>query len=551
MSEPATMPQKATAPLRAIAEHGPDAMWVLDVETVRLIDVNDNFVELSGYPRDRMIGATPMELSAPLQDGGRPVVGYTRELIGRVLAGEKLIAPWTILRSDGREIPCELRAIQLISAGRRLICGSLTDVSQRIRAERELAYRTSFENLIMRLSNGMIVLTHEQVDAGIHEALAQIGQFAQVDRSYVFLFDSHGSRVSCTHEWCAPGIEPEIQRLQNLRVADFDWVERQLFRDEVVHVPRVADVPDEAAAERKEWQIEGIQSILLVPMRFGSEVTGYTGFDSVRSEKTWPDDIIALLRIFGEMVSNALERKRAELQLTRQREALERSNAELQQFAYLASHDLQEPLRAISGFSALLSKQYSGRLDSTADEYIRYIVAAAGRMHHMISDLLEYSRIDAHARPFEPCDLNLVLDLALANLRASITELQACIEHAPLPRVMGDPSQLMQLFQNLIGNALKFHGAEPPRVSISAAAEGAGWTLRIRDNGIGIAAAERERVFQLFRRLHDDDQYPGTGIGLAACRRIVERHRGMIWIEDHDGPGSCFCVSLPAAAGKA
>jgi len=532
-------------PPRAIAEHGPDAMWVLDVDSIRLIDVNENFVALSGYPRARLIGATPMELSAPIQPGDYPVETYARELIGRVLAGEKLIVPWVIRRSDGVEVSCELRAIQLQGSGRALICGSLTDISKRIRADQELAYRTRFENLIMRLSNGMIVLSLEQIDEGVHQALGQIGQFAQVDRSYVFVFEASATRVSCTHEWCAPGIEPQIQRLQQLLVSDFEWVERQLCRGDVVHVPRMSGLPREAASERTEWEVEGIQSILLVPMRFGSEVIGYVGFDAVRSEKTWPDDIIALLRMFGEMVSNALERKRAETLMRRQRDALERSNAELQQFAYIASHDLQEPLRAISGFSALLSKQYGGRLDQTADEYIRYIVAAAARLHRMIVDLLDYSRLDANAL-LQRCNLDRALDMALENLRTLTGELRAEIQRGPLPEVMGDPSQLMQLFQNLISNALKFHGPEPPRVSISAVLQGGFWTLRVRDNGIGIPEAERERVFQLFRRLHDEEQYPGTGIGLAACKRIVERHRGSIWIEGVAGPGSCFCITLPA-----
>lgn len=547
-------PERMVGHARAIAEHGPDAMWVFDVESFQLIDVNRNFEALTGLPRERLIGATPMDVSPPLQAGGVPTEDYARGLIARTLDGEKVIAPWTVRHVDGHNIPCELRAIHFASPGRTLICGSMLDIRARRQAEQELQFRMQLESLIMRLSTGMIRLKAQDIDAGIQQALREVGEFAQVDRSYVFLFEDDGSRVSCTQEWCAAGIAPEIQRLQDLRVDDFPWVEARLRAGEVVHVPRMAEVPAEAAAERVEWQAEGIQSLLLVPMRLGDSVVGYVGFDSVRAEKAWPPDHIALLTIFGEMVSNALERARTESLLGLQRDTLERSNRELERsnvelkhFAYIASHDLQEPLRAISGFSSLLARQYKGKLDHTADEYIGFIVGAAGRLHHMITDLLDYSRIDTRAKPFEPCALEQVLRLALDNLRASVTELQAEITHEPLPAVMGDGPQLAQLFQNLLGNALKFHGPERPRIHIAAEWQDGEWEIRVRDNGIGIAPGDTVRLFQLFQRVHDREKYPGTGIGLAVCKRIVERHRGQIWVERNPDRGCTFHFTLPAS----
>ncbi len=546
---------------RAIAEHAPDAMWVFHVESMRLIDVNENFVELTGYPRDQLIGMTPGELSPATQGAGVALEDFVRDFVDRTLAGERVVTPWTLVRATGAPLPCELRATRLPSLpGRTLIGGSLIDISERLRHEKELAYRLSFEALISRLSTEMISLGSDSIDDGIAHALAEIGRFAQSDRSYVFQFEPEGSSVSCTHVWCAAGIEGHQARLQKIPVSLNAWSIERLRAGEILHVPRVDELPDEAAAERGEWQHQSVRSLLLVPMRASPAVPGYVGFDWVRAETRWPPELIFVLTIFGEMVSNLLSRHRADRELARQREALEisiselsRSNSDLQRFAYAASHDLQEPLRAISGFSELLSRRYAGKLDANADEYLSFVRAAAARMHGMIVNLLEYSRIDASPKPFEPCDLNVVYRLATTNLHASIAELGAELQCEPLPTVMGDASQLLQLMQNLIGNAIKFHGPETPRVRLSAAQHnGAHWRISVRDNGIGIDVGDTERVFEVFKRLHPADRYPGSGIGLSACKRIIERHRGSIWIEPRDPVlderGSTFHFTLPRMA---
>lgn len=541
---------------RAIAEHGPDAMWVFHVEAFQLVDVNENFVRLSGYPREELIGATPMAVSAPVQADGTPTEPYARQVIQRMLGGEKVIVPWMIRHKDGRDIPCELRGLYLPAPGRTLVCGSLMDVSKRLQAEAALSYHRRFESLITRLSTRMIGLRLGQVDEGINGALSELGQFAEVDRAYVFAFDDSRERVSCVYEWCAENIAPQIRRLQSLKVSDFSWVAQRLLRDEVVHVPNVCELPADAAAERAEWLAESIKSLLLVPMNLGGKGVGYVGFDSVRAEKNWNPESIALLKIFGEMIINVMQRRQTEEALRTQAATLEqsneelaRSNEDLQQFAYAASHDLQEPLRAISGFSSLLAQRYHGRFDAGADQDIRFITDSATRLQRMISDMLEYSRIDHHARPFSRCSTGLSLKQALENLNNSIKELGAEIQHDPLPDVMGDPSQLMQLFQNLIGNAIKFHGSAPPRVRVRVEAEGNSFRFSVQDNGIGIPDLEHQRVFQVFRRLHSSEHYPGSGVGLAVCKRIVERHRGRIWIEPNQGGGSVFCFTMPAADG--
>lgn len=547
--------QSVIAQQRAIAEHGPDAMWVFDVESFRIVDANENFARLTGHPRSRLIGMTPMSI-APDTQQGMPTQAYARDLVQRALAGERLEVPWTVRRVDGTDIPCELRAIHLPAQGRTLICGLLLDVSERQRTLAELDERMRFESLITRLSAGFVRVPIEEAEAAVADALAEVGRFAQADRAYLFEFSADREQVSCTYEWCDHGIAAQLERLQALPVARYRWCLARLQRGEVVDVHDIAALPDEAAAEREEWQAESIRSILLVPVHSGSQVSGYVGFDAVREPRPWPPRLVSLLRLFGEMVSNLLARKRAQLILQAQNEDLARANAELarsnqelQQFAYVASHDLQEPLRAIGGFSGLLARRYRGKLDTKADEYLDYLTHAATRMQRMIVDLLDYSRLGREPRPFQPVALREPLDAAIGLLQAAVEEQQAGFEIDALPVVHGDATQLVQLFQNLIGNALKFRSSAPPRIRVHARREGAEWIVRVCDNGIGIDPERAGEVFQIFRRLHAQEQYPGTGIGLAVCKRIVERHRGRIWVQPGEHGGTCMCFALPAADG--
>ena len=238
-------------------------------------------------------------------------------------------------------------------------------------------------------------------------------------------------------------------------------------------------------------------------------------------------------------------RKRAEHDLKRHTEELERSNRELGQFAYVASHDLQEPLRAVSGCVQLLQQRYHGKLDARADDLISHAVGGASRMQTLINDLLVYSRVGTRGHAFEKCDCLEPLKEALANLEVTLQESQALVTHDPLPTISGDPTQLTQLFQNLIGNALKFRGNDRPQVHIGAERKSSGHLFYVRDNGIGIEPQYFERVFGVFQRLHSRREYPGNGIGLAICRKIVERHHGRMWVESTPGRGSTFYFTLP------
>jgi signal transduction histidine kinase len=232
--------------------------------------------------------------------------------------------------------------------------------------------------------------------------------------------------------------------------------------------------------------------------------------------------------------------------LARRTEELQRSNAELQRFAYAASHDLQEPLRAVASYTQLLARRYRGQLDRDADEFIDYAVAGAKRMQPLIADLLAYSRLDANPKGQGPASCEEALALALAHLRTLVRETGAEITHDPLPVVLADRAQLAQVFQNLMANALKYRNQAPPRVHVSARRQGPMWLLSVRDNGIGIDPQYAERIFLMFQRLHTSEKYPGTGMGLAICQKIVERHGGAIWLESEPGRGSKFYFTLPA-----
>ncbi|HLZ07209.1 MAG TPA: ATP-binding protein, partial [Chloroflexota bacterium] len=247
-----------------------------------------------------------------------------------------------------------------------------------------------------------------------------------------------------------------------------------------------------------------------------------------------------------EVNRDVTERKRIEDQLKQQTDELARSNADLQQFAYVASHDLQEPLRMVASYTQLLARRYKGKLDSDADEFIAFAVDGAQRMQDLIDDLLVYSRVGTRGRTFEQVACNAVVDRVLADLSTAIAEGEAVVTRDDLPNVSGDGTQLGQVFLNLIGNAIKFHGADPPRVHISARHDEAGWVFSVKDNGIGIDPQYADRVFVIFQRLHGAGQYPGTGIGLAICKKIVERHGGRIWIESTPGQGSTFFFTIPA-----
>jgi signal transduction histidine kinase len=257
-------------------------------------------------------------------------------------------------------------------------------------------------------------------------------------------------------------------------------------------------------------------------------------------------DLAGTLNAMAEQLhTDILQRQYAQAQLQQYAQELTRSNADLEQFAYVASHDLQEPLRAVVGFLQLLQQNYQGRFEARADEFIRHAVEGGMRMQMLIDGLLTYARVGPQDAAFTPTDCTVVLTQVLANLKVALEESGAVVTHAPLPTVLADPTQLLQLFQNLLSNALKFRAAAPSTVHISAERQEDTWRFAVRDNGIGIEPQYVGRIFAIFQRLHTRSRYPGTGIGLALCKKIVERHGGRIWVESVLGQGATFFFTLP------
>ena len=261
------------------------------------------------------------------------------------------------------------------------------------------------------------------------------------------------------------------------------------------------------------------------------------------------DESGAILGFIG-VARDITDLKRAQADLELLAAELKRSNKDLEHFASIASHDLQEPLRMVTSYLELLERRYKGRLDAQADEFIGFAVDGAKRMKTLIRDLLAYSRIGTREQARESIAVSVPIDLALENLKLVVLEKHASISIRPMPVISGDPVLLTQLFQNLIGNALKFAGKETPRIQINARRESCDWSFSVADNGIGMEGKHLERIFEIFHRLHSREEYPGTGIGLALCKRIVEIHGGRIWAESELGKGSVFHFSLPAGGEK-
>jgi signal transduction histidine kinase len=342
--------------------------------------------------------------------------------------------------------------------------------------------------------------------------------------------------------------KPAMHKGISYKRYDLTDTDGEIFGDVVIAFTRA---PVETAVRQMFLRTLGIGLLILLPLFIvlSYQVTRITrlhqksdlaAFAAIASElravaereKAAALEIEIAMRV---QVENALREKTVEIS---------RSHVEMEQFAYVASHDLQEPLRKISGFARLLSEDYQGQLGKEADLYFGYMMAGATQMQNLINDLLAYARVGKQAKPFCPCDCTIILNEALSNLDHTITETRAVITHDPLPSVWGDPVQLHELFLNLIGNAIKYRGRENPNVHIRVTESENAQHFFVRDNGIGIDPKQSQKIFVIFQRLHTRDEYPGSGIGLSICKKIVENHGGKIWVDSQIGQGATFHFTL-------
>ena len=412
------------------------------------------------------------------------------------------------------------------------LIGTGIDITERKQAEQIVATRLR----IMEFSEAhtldeILQKTLDEVSALVH---SPVGFYHFVDANQQNLtLQAWSTRT--LEEYCQSDREELHYPIDQAGV----WVDCVRERRAVIH-------NDYASLEHRKGLPEGHASLtreLVVPVFRKNAIVAILGVGNKPVNYTEAE--AELVTFFADLAWTTAESKRDKQNLQKANEDLARSNSELERFAYVASHDLQEPLRMVTSYLQLLERRYKARLDGDALEFINYAVDGSNRMKTLINDLLAYSRVGTHSKEHIPTDLEAVLGRVLQILQTSMEETNAQITHDPLPVVMGDEGQLEQLFQNLVGNAIKFHGDEAPRVHIGVKKEKQGWLFSVRDNGIGIDPQFYERIFIIFQRLHNREEYAGTGIGLAISKRIVEKHGGRIWIESEPGKGSTFYFTIP------
>jgi PAS domain S-box-containing protein len=529
---------------RAVTESVNDAIISADAEG-RIMFWNEAAAKMFGRSAEEAVGrelvefmperyrASHLEGLERLREGAEPrVMGRSVELDG--------------LRGDGTEFPLELSLGGWRLGDARFYTGVIRDLTNRRHAERYVAAQHGVAD---------ILIDSPSVEAAMPALLRAVGETIGWAAGGFWLPDPDRDTLRCHVFWSR---EPE-------RFAAFEAATRDLVlsRGEGLPGQVLASgepewVPDVTGAENSpRGQVAsdaGLHGAIGLPVvSEGGQVVAVVDFFTFELGR--PDDaVLEIMSTISKQLGQFLRRKQAEealsrtaAELRRRAEALERSNAELEQFAYVASHDLSEPLRMVAGFVQLLSDRYKGRLDEDADEFIAYTVDGVSRMQRLIDDLLAYSRVGQQTDDGD-VDLEAVLRHALSSLAPLVAESGAVVESGPLPVVFGDARELEQLVQNLLSNAIKFVDPGPPRVEVSAREVEGMWEVAIADNGIGIEARHADRVFKMFQRLHGRESYPGTGIGLAICKKIAERLDGTITVEPRDGGGSVFRATLPAAA---
>jgi PAS domain S-box-containing protein len=485
---------------RGLLEAAPDAMVVVD-QAGEIVLVNLQAENQFGYRRDELLGQKVSNIVPEgfaerlVADGLRSAEEALAQEIG---TGIEL----TARRKDGSEFPIEIMLSPLRSTEGILVTAAIRDISVRKDAERHLAQMESrYRGLLEAAPDAMVV-----VNQGGRIVLVNL----QAESQFGYRRDELlGQRMSDI----VPKGFPERLVADSLRSAE-DALAQQI------------GTGIELTARRKDGSEFPIE-IMLSPLES-------------------PDGVLVTAAI-----RDITARKKGEAQLLDKVEELNRSNEELQQFAYIASHDLQEPLRMVASYTALLARRYKGRLDADADDFIAFAVDGATRMQHLIQDLLAYSRVGSKGKELAVTSSEDALEQAIRNLRGAIEASGAVVTHEPLPLVMADEMQLTQLFQNLVGNAIKYRRSGVPDVHIAAAPNGGKkWIFSVQDNGLGIEPQYFDRIFGMFQRLHKREEFEGTGIGLAICKKIVERHGGTISVESTLGQGSTFRFPLTAGGEK-
>gem|GEM_PF-2334686 len=514
-----------------------DAIIILDKEG-KIVDVNPALVEIFGYKQPDLINQPLVRL----MDSSKNTITDFENYISRIhREGSEKFEIW-YRRKNGESFPAEMTLAMTVYNGEKAIITSLRDVSEKKRIEEEQRQHLVRTEALLELSK----LDISNLNLLLKKVTEVDGRTLNVERVSIWLFNEDRTEFICQDLFRVDLGKHE--RGAKLDVKQYPGYFRALMESRIMAVYDVHT--DSRTKELSEVYFKefGINSVMDVPVWLHGEVVGIVCHGHVGTFRQWTleeQDFAAAVASTVSLALEAVERRRAEETLRKTVEELAKSNRELEQFAYVSSHDLQEPLRMVGSYTQLLARRYKGKLDSEADEFIRYAVEGVKRMQILINDLLTFSRIGTRGKPFEATDCNVVLKKTLQDLKVSIEENNAEVIYDSLPTVYADEIQLGQLFQNLIGNAIKFRSKENPKIHISAKLENEQWVVSVKDNGIGIESQYKDRIFVIFQRLHTRNEYPGTGIGLAVCKKIVERHGGKIWLESEVGKGTTFYFTLP------
>jgi PAS domain S-box-containing protein len=524
------------ARLQAVLDNATAVIYVKDLQS-RYILINHRYETLFHLNREEVRGKTdhdifPKEIADVFRANDERVIAN-----GAALEWEE-VAP----QEDGLhtylsvKFPlCDFRGIPYA------ICGMSTDITERKRAEEVLKQQNQRSQLFSEIT--LNIRQSLKLDEILQAAVTEVKRLLHADRVLVFQLGPDGSG-HVVQEAVLPDWPVTLGR--DL----FDPCFHQDFKDRY-RQGRIGSIADIDQGDIEPCHVEflkqfGVRANLVVPILVKDDVWGLLIAHQCSAPREWASFEVELMRQLGDQIGIALTQAQLLEQETKQRQELARSNADLQQFAYVASHDLQEPLRMVASYLQLLERRYKDKLDSDANEFINYAVDGAGRMQNLINDLLAYSRVGTQGKPFKPTNYADVFRRALLQLKIAIEESKAVITHdEPFPIVHADESQLVQVLQNLISNAMKFRGDQAPHIHIGVQHRDEEWVFSVKDQGIGIDPQYKERIFMIFQRLHNRTEYVGTGIGLAICKRIVERHGGHIWVESELVKGSTFYFTIP------
>ena len=417
----------------------------------------------------------------------------------------------------------------------------LRNAEEALQRSEAIERRLAEENeLLARI--GQVISSSLDVDDVYEQFAEEVRNLVPIDRIAITVYDPGHRAWNLAYVW---GLESKEFLPGSLISAAYSvTAEVVRNRSRFVFVARDRDKVEARMPRMMPLFNVGLRTFLWLPLISKDEVIGVLTLASTNVD-AYPDSVLHLVERVGTQIAGAIASSQLYAQIKRTEEELKRSNSELEQFAYVASHDLQEPLRMVTSYVQILSEDYKGKLSADADRHIDYVVSGANRMRTLIDDLLALSRIGNEGRAFEPTDCYDVLKRVIANLETTIDNSGAVVTHDVLPIVNGDAVQLTQLLQNLVSNGIKFRSEETPYIHVSAEKGEDEWVFSVRDNGIGIAPRHHERIFLMFQRLHSRSEYSGTGIGLALCQKIVQRHGGRIWLNSGEDKGSTFYFTVP------